>query len=267
MALEQNEISSKSRLITLILSFLLVHRFYVGKIVSGIIFLFTIGGFGIWWLIDIIQIISGSFKDQYGKFVNNWEADKKQLTMAGGALAVVVLLGAIGGKGEKGTTSASLTEAVNTSSPSSTSSSEENKVDVNKIGDVLKFDDVEVTVTKMEQRGRVGGEYLNEAASEGATLICLQYKYKNISTTPLSSFKQPHLKLYDENGTEYEKDSGKSIYYTTDIGTDTKVMSKLNPGITVKNGEVFEISKDSWTKGAWTLKVEYGYKDYKIKLK
>ena len=89
MALDQNEISSKSRLITLLLSFLLVHRFYVGKVVSGIFFFLTLGGFGIWWLIDIIQIISGSFKDQYGKFVNNWEADKTQLAITGGLLAVL----------------------------------------------------------------------------------------------------------------------------------------------------------------------------------
>ena len=264
MALDQNEISSKSRLITLLLSFLLVHRFYVGKVVSGIFFFLTLGGFGIWWLIDIIQIISGSFKDQYGKFVNNWEADKTQLAITGGLLAVFVLIGAIGNKGGKGATAGSSNETTNTAS---TSSSEEKKAELNKVGDVLKFDDIEVTVTKMEQRGRVGGEFMNEAASEGAILICLQYKYKNISTAPLSSFKQPELKLYDEKGTEYEKDSGKSIYYTTDIGSDEKVLSKLNPGITVKSGEVFEISKDSWAKGTWTLKVEYGYKDYRIKLK
>ncbi len=40
-----------------------VHRFYVGKIGTGLLMLFTGGGCGIWWLIDIILIANGSFKD------------------------------------------------------------------------------------------------------------------------------------------------------------------------------------------------------------
>ena len=73
--------------------------------------------------------------------------------------------------------------------------------------------------------------------------------------------------MVDGNGTEYESDSGKSIYYQTDIGSNTKALSDLNPGITVKSGEVFEISKESWNKGSWNLKVEYSYKSFLMKLK
>lgn len=43
-----------------------VHRFYVGKIVTGILMLITLGGLGIWTLIDLVRIIVGSFTDKNG---------------------------------------------------------------------------------------------------------------------------------------------------------------------------------------------------------
>lgn len=71
-----SEISSKSRLVALLLCFFLgilgAHRFYVGKIGTGILMLVTIGGFGIWALIDLILIIVGSFRDKEGLLVFRW---------------------------------------------------------------------------------------------------------------------------------------------------------------------------------------------------
>ena len=60
----------KSQLTALILCFFVgwlgVHRFYVGKVGTGILMLFTGGGFGLWWFIDFIFILTGSFKDADG---------------------------------------------------------------------------------------------------------------------------------------------------------------------------------------------------------
>jgi len=43
-----------------------IHRFYVGKIGTGILMLLTLGGLGVWSLIDLIRIICGNFKDKEG---------------------------------------------------------------------------------------------------------------------------------------------------------------------------------------------------------
>ena len=46
-----------------------VHRFYVGKIGTGILQLITGGGFGIWWLIDLFMILIGKFTDANGYYL------------------------------------------------------------------------------------------------------------------------------------------------------------------------------------------------------
>ena len=48
------------------------HRFYVGKIGTGILMFITIGGLGIWTLIDFIMIIVGAFTDADGNKITEW---------------------------------------------------------------------------------------------------------------------------------------------------------------------------------------------------
>lgn len=67
------ETSKKSAVTTLLLCLFLgglgIHRFYVGKIKTGILMLLTGGGLGIWTLVDLIQIACCNFTDSEGKYL------------------------------------------------------------------------------------------------------------------------------------------------------------------------------------------------------
>jgi TM2 domain-containing membrane protein YozV len=49
-----------------------IHRFFIGKIGTGILMLLTLGGLGIWIVIDLILILLGEFKDPEGRKVVRW---------------------------------------------------------------------------------------------------------------------------------------------------------------------------------------------------
>lgn len=59
-------------LLCFFVGFLGVHRFYVGKIGTGILQIVTLGGLGIWTLIDFIMIICGAFTDKAGNKITQW---------------------------------------------------------------------------------------------------------------------------------------------------------------------------------------------------
>ena len=68
--ISESAVSDKGFVPAILLCFFLgvlgVHRFYVGKIGTGILQLLTLGGLGIWALVDFILIVTGSFKDKEG---------------------------------------------------------------------------------------------------------------------------------------------------------------------------------------------------------
>lgn len=65
--------SSKNRWLAfvfcLFLGFWGIHRFYVGKIGTGLLWFFTCGICGLGWLVDLVVILFGGFRDANGNFL------------------------------------------------------------------------------------------------------------------------------------------------------------------------------------------------------
>ena len=70
---EKSEPGDKDFITTLLLCIFLgglgVHRFFVDKMGTGVLMLVTLGGLGIWWVIDIILIVTNSFEDSEGRVI------------------------------------------------------------------------------------------------------------------------------------------------------------------------------------------------------
>jgi hypothetical protein len=122
-----------------------------------------------------------------------------------------------------------------------------------KIGDVIKTDKFEVVISKVETRNIVGSKYFEKNPSSGGIYVAVQWQYKNISQKPIGTFSMPSLEMVDKSNTKYDADIGASSSFATELNLDRKILSDLNPGIMVKDAEVYEVSKELYEKGGWRL--------------
>jgi uncharacterized paraquat-inducible protein A len=76
---KREQASDKSRLVALLFAWFLgvlgIHRFYVNRVGSGILWLLTLGLFGVGVIVDLILIALGKFTDKEGKPLLIWTID------------------------------------------------------------------------------------------------------------------------------------------------------------------------------------------------
>lgn len=186
-----------------------------------------------------------------GKDQRNWFMRHKILSFIG-AIVVLSIIGNTLGGGDDASTNTS------TASDSATDLKIEQAVEeeVYSVGDIVSADQLEVTVTKFEEKSTVGNEYINKQVSDGGTFVAIQYTMKNVSDEPVGMFDYPSIKLVDEKGTEYKSDIDASSNYAIETDIDnSKILSDLNPGISVTDTEVYEISQEMFAQGKWYIQI------------
>ncbi len=172
-------------------------------------------------------------------------------------ILVLILLGIIGGAmgGNDNSTS---------NAPYSSTSSQKKEDTVYNVGDLVSTKNCEITIENVGTAKRVGSTYVNSEPAEGGIYVTVDWKYKNISSEPLTTWNFPSIKLVDGNGTSYSADISASSYYATEKDPNRKVLSDLNPGISVTDNDVFEISEESYNSGEWFVVID---NNIKVKIK
>ena len=185
-----------------------------------------------------------------GKDQRNWFMRHKILSFIG----IIVIIGIIGSMG-----SGDDSETASTSTSSNKETKQEETVYA--VGDLINSKQLDITVTTVEELTKIGNQYLNKSVSDGGIVVAIQYTMKNVSDEPVGMFDYPTLNLVDEKGTEY---IDASSYYAPQTNIDnSKILSDLNPDISVTDTEVYEVSAEKFNQGQWFIKI--GNEKVKIK--
>ena len=125
-----------------------------------------------------------------------------------------------------------------------------------KIGEPVTLKKCELTVSKVQKETYIGNEWYNVTPVDGAVYVAIQYGYKNTSKEPLTTWDRPIVKLTSPDGVVYDSDFDASTTYVTECDIDEKVLSDLNPGLSVNGAVVFEVAKSELEKDGWFINVD-----------
>ncbi|WP_083966912.1 TM2 domain-containing protein [Demequina globuliformis] len=111
---------SRSFIVTWLLAWILGYfgadRFYLGKVGTGLLKFFTIGGLGIWYLVDLILVLAGAQRDKQGFALQGYQKNKLVAWIVTGAFVLLgIVVGAVSGAAAGGADDAAPTASVESS--------------------------------------------------------------------------------------------------------------------------------------------------------
>lgn len=69
-----------------------IHRFYTSYKRIGVIQLFTLGGFFIWWFIDLLAMCFNRYKDKYGNELDDYNVSAASVVLTAVAIVILALI-------------------------------------------------------------------------------------------------------------------------------------------------------------------------------
>lgn len=240
-----------------------VDRFYLGQVGLGVLKLVTCGGCGIWSLVDLILVLTGSTRDKLGRPLEGYEQNKKIAIII--SVIAIVLGSGIGGCSAviNGNRAASMTEQVSASAEApaqeatetaeatteapaeeSTSAAEsavaesaDTDVNVGQLGTAVKNDSVEVTVKKVDDPKKSFGDSYDTVRAQGEFIV-VHLTVKNVSKSPIL-LDSDNFALVDSKENSYSPSSDawgatEDNYFAYD---------EVNPGNSYKGILVFDVPK------------------------
>jgi len=173
-----------------------------------------------------------------------------------GIFVVLIVLALIFGQNEQGNSTASQGTTANSGTTQAASSPASEPPPALKVGDSFSTPNFEIRIISAQVRSSVGDSMFNSQAGQGGIYVAIKWNYKNISKKPISAFDLPTLHLVSPDGTKYDTDLGASASYATELNTNAKVLSDLNPGIQITDADVFEVSREQFNPKLWKILVD-----------
>lgn len=108
--------TEKSFVVTWLFAWLLgifaVDRFYLGKVGTGLLKLFTFAGFGVWYLVDLIIVLAGAQRDKQGRQLAGFDKNKKVAWIVTAAwLVLSVIVSGVSGAASSGTSTTTVVDS------------------------------------------------------------------------------------------------------------------------------------------------------------
>ena len=132
------------------------------------------------------------------------------------------------------------------------------------VGEAFESATFRVEVTSAAVVHRVG-DFLTSTAPAGAEYVALTWRTTNRSQAPVSAFSVPSVHLLDPQGHRYDADLDASALYAEQIKATAKAISSVNPGITLTDGDVFEVSAARFDPERWTILVRLDGQDVRVR--